>query len=263
MIRLLFRVQNYLIKEWSSIQDWSFNNYHWYLKQEWRCMGKNKLKFISDPERPMQFIYWTSYGSVHHLHLCWNSVVYDDSTAVVIDGMNFLVTLLSSFVVPPSMSLFQLKFQSVVQSVTFTSRGSEAHLVVGLSNGNLSIVKFPEMSIWHELEDVVYNTAIIDKNSLQIEFGNLRHMTWIDSNVLLGVLHSNRSQVEDAGFKYISSNGWVVKSYVHTVMQSPIVAIVADHWRNHAQGARIKREFSIQKNGDTACCHETKLVAHN
>ncbi|GLJ06834.1 hypothetical protein SUGI_0049640 [Cryptomeria japonica] len=253
-------------EEWSSIQVWSFSNYHWYLKQEWRYMGKNKLKFIWDPERPMQFIYWTSCGSVHHLHLCWDSAVCDDSTALVIDGMNLLVTPLSLSVVPPPMSLFKLKFQSAVQSVTFTSRGSKSHLAVGLSDGNLSVVKFPEMSIWHELEDVVYNSPIVDKNSLQIEFGNLRHMTWIDSNVLLGVLHSNRDQVclysnftsdnwrqspsmndinnevsilveielvcdkvEDAGFKYISSSGWVVKSYMHTVMQSPIVAIAANH----------------------------------
>ncbi|KAH9326013.1 hypothetical protein KI387_006191, partial [Taxus chinensis] len=252
-------------EEWSSIQIWNFSNYHWYLKQEWRYMGKKKLKFVWDPEKPMQFIYWTACGSVHLLNLFWDSAVSDESTALVIDGMHVLVTPLSLSLVPPPMSVFTLKFLSAVQSVAFTSRGAEALLVAGLSNGNLSVVKFPEMSIWHELEDGIFNAAIVDNNGLQIEFGNLRNITWIDSYVFLGVLHCNYDQAclysnftsdkwkespimseinnemsilveielvcdkaEDVESTNLSSNGWVVKSYVHTVMESPVVAIAAN-----------------------------------
>lgn len=252
--------------EWSSIQIWSFSNYHWYLKQEWRYLGKNKLMFAWDPERPMHAICWTAYGLVHSLNLCWSSAVSDESTAFVVDSVNVLVTPLSLSLVPPPMSLFNLKFQSAVQSVAFTSRGVESHLAVGLSDGNLSIVKFPNMDMWDQLEGSVYETANVDTDNLiKIEFGDLRHLTWLDPYVLLGVMHCDGDQaclysdlvsnnwrkcplmgeknkevsilvemelvcnnVEEVEPGCLSSRGWVVKSSMHTIIESSVVAITAN-----------------------------------
>eukprot|EP01018_Ginkgo_biloba_P020220 Gb_20472 [translate_table: standard] len=252
-------------EDWSSIQIWSFSNYHWYLKQEWRYMGKSKLKFIWDSERPLRFIFWTAYGSVHCLNLCWSSAVSDESTALVIDNANILITPLSLSLVPPPMSLFKLEFQSAVQSVAFTSRGPENHLAAGLSDGNLSIVKFPEVGMWDQLEGMDYNISNVDTNNLKINFGNLRHLTWLDSYVLLGVMHCDADQahlssdlssdirrqpslmgernnvvnilvevelvcrnVEDVESGYLSSRGWVVKSYMQTLIENSVIAVAAN-----------------------------------
>jgi len=122
------------------------------------------------------------------------------------------------------------------------------------------------MDIWDQLEGTVYETANVDKGSLiKIEFSDLRHLTWLDPYVLLGVMHCDSDQaclysdfiscnwrkcplmgernnevsilvemelvcnnVEEVEPSCLSSSGWVVKSSMYTIIESSVVAIAAN-----------------------------------
>ena len=74
-------------------------------------------------------IFWTAYGLLLSLILCWSSVVCDGFAAFPIQFQ---------FLRLPPMFLFNLKFQSAVQS-GFTSRGPNNDLAIGWQFKNCEI----------------------------------------------------------------------------------------------------------------------------
>lgn len=100
-----------------------------YVKQEWRYLGNNKLMFDRNIERHacylMECIWIISLSKyllelckcAHHTTLCFSN----------------------------------LELQFSIQSVAFTTIGSII-VWMQLSEGNLSIIKFPNMNIWDQME---------------------------------------------------------------------------------------------------------------
>ena len=114
-------------KELSSIRNWGFGNYHWYLKRKWSYVGQEQVNVFLNSEIPMHGIFWTAYGLVSSLNLCWSNAVCDGFAAFPFQFLR----LLPSF-------LFNFKFQSAVQS-GFTSRGPDNDLAIGWKFKNCEI----------------------------------------------------------------------------------------------------------------------------
>ena len=101
-----------LDEELSSIQNWGLGNYHWYLKWKWSYFGQEQVNVCLNSERPMHGIFWTAYGLVCSLNLCWGSAVCDGFATL----QPFQFQFQYQFLRLPFMFLFNLKFQSALQS---------------------------------------------------------------------------------------------------------------------------------------------------
>lgn len=180
---------------YDAIKLWSFSNNHWYLKQEMRYVKEDIVKFTWDPTKPLQLICWTLGGKINTYIFTWNTAIMDNSTAFVIDNANILVSPLTLSLMPPPMSLFNLKFPCAVQEVAFFSKSSKNHLAVCLSDGSLCVVELPMMDTWEQLEG---NEFIIEASHSDKKFGTLRHLIWLDLHILLGVSHCEFSENESS-----------------------------------------------------------------
>ncbi|MCO5551427.1 hypothetical protein L7F22_004930 [Adiantum nelumboides] len=178
-----------------AIQIWSFSNYHWYLKLEWQYSKESRISFTWDPERPMGFFTWTTLGLVQPVTLCWDSAVTGNSVALVVDGPRLLVTPLSLGIVPPPMSLFQLKFSRPVHTVALHQPAEGGCLVASsLSSGAIGLLALPNIEKWDALEGI--ESTIPDASLEQAQkFPCLRLLKWLDSGTLLGVASTASSEV--------------------------------------------------------------------
>ncbi|GFS32050.1 IKI3 family protein [Actinidia rufa] len=164
------------------------SNNHWYLKHEVRYSRHDGIRFMWDPTKPLQLICWTLGGQITIFSLVWVTAVMENSTALLIDGSEILVTPLSlSLVVPPPMFLFNLRFPSAVRDVAFCSKSSKNHLAASLSNGCLCVVELPQLDTWEELEGKEFSAEASYSESA---IGSFVHLVWLDSHVLVGVSHS-------------------------------------------------------------------------
>lgn len=167
-----------------SIKIWFFSNNHWYLKQEIRYPKEDRVKFIWDSTKPLQLLCWTVDGKISTYSYVWVTAVTENSTALVIDGSNILVTPLSLHLMPPPMCLFNIKFPSAVCEIAFCYENSKSRLAAFLSNGCLSIVELPLHESLDELDGKVLSVEVCYS---ELGLGSLAHLTWLDPYVLLGV----------------------------------------------------------------------------
>lgn len=177
-------------KEWIGVQIWSCSNFHWYLKQELRFPSTDELNVLWDPEDAMKLICWTASGTIRTLRLGWKSAVLDSSVALVIDGHSLLVSPLSLALVPPPMSLFSISFQAPVQVVALLQENDCGCLIAArLADSTLSVVTLPKLSDWLDFEGENHAARSISVLSdLKQSISELRHLTWLSSGTLLGVL---------------------------------------------------------------------------
>ncbi|XP_074316642.1 elongator complex protein 1 isoform X1 [Silene latifolia] len=173
-------------EKYYSVKIWSFSNNHWYLKQEIRYPKQDRLQLMWDPTKPFQLICWTSSGNISVYNFIWITAVMENSVALVIDDSDILVTPLSLSIIPPPMFSFKLKFTSAVREMAFYSNSSKNLLAAYLSDGSFSIVEFPELSFWEDLDGKVF---VIEASNSDTSFPSLLHLQWLDSNVLLGASH--------------------------------------------------------------------------
>lgn len=182
--------------EWDAVQIWSFSNYHWYLKQEWRYAKNHHVDFLWDSEKPMCLVTWTVLGLVQVMSMCWDSAATKESVGLVIDGSYLLVTPLTLALIPPPMSLFKLKFQAPVQAVGLHYPQEEhCFIAASLSNGAISLLSLPNIANWDTLEGtdiVVQDAAVSEQNNFR---PCLRLLSWLDSGHLLGVMNSEPFEV--------------------------------------------------------------------
>ncbi|RZF38626.1 hypothetical protein LSTR_LSTR015983, partial [Laodelphax striatellus] len=138
-----------------SLQLWTMNNYHWYLKQE-----------INFPVNIVS-VRWNSESSYKLMVLLSNGLFYsycfmmavdrsvgsqNKACVAVIDGGKILLTTFKQAIIPPPMSTYTLKFNSSVNAVAFLqstvsntekfSEFSTNDFIVLLSDNSLNIVTF-------------------------------------------------------------------------------------------------------------------------
>ena len=106
-------------ERFDSLKIWFFSNNHWYLKHEVRYSRQDGIRFMWDPTKPLQLICWTLGGQITIFSFVWVTAVMENSTALLIDGSEILVTPLSLSLVPPPMFLFNLRFPSAVRDIAF------------------------------------------------------------------------------------------------------------------------------------------------
>lgn len=176
-----------------SLKIWWFNNNHWYLKQEIRYLRQDGLKFSWDPTNPLQLICWTLRGLVTTYNFVWVTAVMENSTALVIDGSKILATPLSMSLIPPPMFLFELRFPCAIREMAFWSKSSKTLLAVSLSDSALCVVELPVVDSWEELDGKEFKVEPASGDAL----GSSVHLLWLDSHVLLSVLHSGFNRSSD------------------------------------------------------------------
>ncbi|KAL3695969.1 hypothetical protein R1sor_010045 [Riccia sorocarpa] len=186
-------------EEWDAVQVWNCNNYHWYLKQEWRIPPEEKVNFFWDPEKPLSIMLWTAVGSLRKIDLCWKSSVIEGETSFVIDGDSLLVTPLFLSVIPPPMYSFKIGFAAPVQTVTaFLDNTGRCLVAAALADGSLGIITLPEVSAWSDLEGEELLASPV-KSDPAVDFGKVRHISLLSTEVLIGSLFRSDLKPEVEG----------------------------------------------------------------
>lgn len=245
------------------VKVWSCSNNHWYLKHEIRYPREDGLRFMWNPTKPLQLIFWTLRGNITTYNFIWTTAISDNSTAFVIDGTKVLVTPLSMSLMPPPMYLFSLQFSSAVRDVASYLNKSKNTLAAYLSDGSLCIVELPEMDMWGDLEG---NDYIVEACLSKKGFGSFVHLTWLDSRTLVGVSSYSSNQMkchnqilsgkdrlsgyflqemelfcaEDHDPSLITGSGWHVTVTNQISLETPVVGLAA----NPAKGAAAYIQFS-------------------
>ncbi|XP_057979456.1 elongator complex protein 1 isoform X2 [Malania oleifera] len=169
--------------KYDSVMIWLFSNNHWYLKQEIRYSKDDGVRFMWDPTKPLQLICWTVGGHITIYNFVWVSAVMENSTALVIDSSQILVTPLSLSLMPPPMYIFSLKFSSAIRCIAFCTENSKNRLAAYLSNGCLSVVELPPHDTWEELEGKEFS---VETCYSEVAFRSFTHISWLDPHILLG-----------------------------------------------------------------------------
>lgn len=178
-------------EKYDAVKIWFFSNNHWYLKNEIRYTKQDGVRFMWDPTKPLQLICWTLGGHIMIYNFIWNTAVMENSTALVIDGSNILITPLSLYLMPPPMYLFNLKFPSAVRGMSLYSKNSKNCLAAFLSDGCLCVAELPSLDNWEELEGRQF---IVEASVSKSVFGSCMDLLWLDSHILVAVLHYGSSQ---------------------------------------------------------------------
>ncbi|XP_010260096.1 PREDICTED: elongator complex protein 1 [Nelumbo nucifera] len=207
-----------------AIKIWSFSNNHWYLKHEIRYSKKDGVKFMWDPTKALRLICWTLGGKITTYNFVWVTAVMENSTALVIDNSNILISPLALSLMPPPLYLFNLKFSAAVQDMAFFPQNSKSLLAVCLSSGSLCIVELPATETWEELEGKEFNIVHICS---EVEFGSLRHLAWLDSHILLGISYNGSANTDQclgtSSTEYKFSHHQGVDFYGYTLLEIELV----------------------------------------
>ncbi|KAK1321359.1 Elongator complex protein 1 [Acorus calamus] len=240
---------------YDAIKIWSFSNNHWYLKQEIRYTKEDCVKFLWDPTKPLHLVTWTVGGKVMSYSFVWMTAVTDTSTALVIDNSSILVTPLDLSLIPPPMSLFNLRFRCAVHDVAFFSKNSKNQLAACLCDGSLCVVELPASDSWEQLEGKEFSIESLD---FDVYLGTLSYLTWLDSHVLLGVSPHNlqvnglsRQDLMEQGHGYfmheieltcsenavpglVTSSGWHAKILRSLPLEAPVIGVVPNPAKKHS-----------------------------
>lgn len=176
---------------YDAIRIWWFSNNHWYMKQEIRFLKIERVKFLWDPTKPMHLICWTVKGKITSYNFVWITAVTEASSAFVIDGSRILISPLDMSLIPPPLFLFSLKYPSSVQETAYYCNNSKSYLAACLSDGSLCITEFPPTDTWEQLEGSEFT---VETSHSDFPKATLRHLTWLDSHILIGVFCSDFSQ---------------------------------------------------------------------
>ncbi|KAF6163588.1 hypothetical protein GIB67_022153 [Kingdonia uniflora] len=226
LLAAVVRFQGY-----DAVKIWSFSNNHWYLKQEMRYSRKDGVKFMWDPIKPLHLICWNFGGKITTYSFVWMTAVTENSTVLVIDNSNILISLLSLSLMPPPMCLFSLKFPYAVREIAFSSKNSMNQLVAWLSDGSLCVAELPDCDTWVELEGKYIS---IETSSSEMRFGTLSHLVWLNSNFLLGVGCTEQGYClleievvcsEDRVTGLVTSSGWSVIVSNQLVLEGSVIGI--------------------------------------
>ncbi|KAF9599086.1 hypothetical protein IFM89_033693 [Coptis chinensis] len=232
-------------KEYDAVKIWTFSNNHWYLKQEMRYLRKDGVKVMWDPTKSLHLICWTTGGKITTYNFVWITAVMENSTAFVIDNNNILISPLALFLMPPPMCLFSLKFPSAVLDMAFLSKNSTNLLAACLADGGLCVAELPSIDTWEELEG---KEITIEAACSEMNFLSFRHLSWLDSHILLGVsyhelgndLSPERGMNMFQGFYLqefeivcsegrvaglVTSSGWSARITNHLHLESPVIAM--------------------------------------
>lgn len=213
-------------KRRKSIQLWTSNNYHWYLKQT-IFLGKTKHSFgmMWDTISPNQLHVVDQTGSYHLLQWSFTtdrstSQLDDDLAQVaVIDGNTIKVTPFRVMCVPPPMSAYELKTPCFINQLAFStpndhqSINSLSALGRPLNSENPKIFIFEPPPIdstnvplkeggfqrratplnLKATLDIIPNRCLPGSNEWNSTIFNfVSHLTWISKNVFLFVTHGIR-----------------------------------------------------------------------
>jgi len=217
-------------KPLSTIQLWSRNNYHWYLKQEYQfsSMDAHVSEMLWDTEHPLKLHIICRDGVLYQLNLKWEVVQSKESCVAVIDGYSLLLTPFRVAVVPPPMSLFQCKFESAINHVCFTN--DPCTIVVGLSDGSLCSlnVNMDRTDAKLDFESLQISRNDNLKDELHYSCLGFTHFTsWIDNSYLAVC----KSKTNEDVICYLrrgdtETHDLIVKSFV--CMEKRVIAIEAD-----------------------------------
>ncbi|KAG6554048.1 hypothetical protein Mapa_003963 [Marchantia paleacea] len=265
-------------EQWDAIQVWNCNNFHWYLKQEWRFQPEEEVNLFWDPEKPLCIMFWTVFGYLRRITLCWKSSVIEGNTSFVIDGNSVLVTPLCLSIIPPPMFSFKVNFSAPVHTLaTLFENTSRCLIAAGLSDGSLSVIILPEVSTWADLEGAELS-ALSAKSDPVVDFRKIRHISWLGSKTLVGSLFHKDLKIEKghkAGksvspteaeltrmddsvveFKLYLNEGiselarsknaafseqWVLKLVSQTTVDQPIVAVFANPLNSSLEESEIRK----------------------
>ncbi|KAG0165594.1 hypothetical protein DFQ28_008559 [Apophysomyces sp. BC1034] len=133
-----------------SVQLWTSNNYHWYMKQHLVLAEDDDIVgFAWDVERPLWAHLVSGSGQYHQYIFSWETIT-STSTAeenagfvAVIDGASVLLTPFSYQNVPPPMCALTLKAENNVQHVSF-GPGNAANRIAVLTNNKIQLFEIPE-----------------------------------------------------------------------------------------------------------------------
>ncbi|KAJ6690311.1 hypothetical protein OIU85_006567 [Salix viminalis] len=164
-------------EKYDAVKVWFFSNNHWYLKHEVRYSRQDRVRFMWDPVKPLQFICWTLVGQITSYNFAWNSAVVENSTALAIDDSKILIT--------PTFIITDATSPSFIQP-------------------QISKCKLPDPDTWEELEEKEFS---VEASISETGFGSFVHLTWLDSHILLAVSHYGFTQSNCASHSSMGEDG--------------------------------------------------------
>ncbi|XP_019056092.1 PREDICTED: elongator complex protein 1-like [Nelumbo nucifera] len=164
-----------------SVKIWSFSNNHWYLKHEIRYLKKDGVKFMWDPTKALRLICLTLGGKITAYNFVWVTAVMENSTDLVIENFNILISPLALSFNATSLVFIQ---PEILCCCSRYGLFPPKHLAMCLSSGSLCIVEIPATETWEELEGKEFN---IVHSCSEVEFGSLIQR----SGCIIGCCHKS------------------------------------------------------------------------
>ncbi|KAI7853743.1 IKI3 family-domain-containing protein [Circinella umbellata] len=184
-----------------TVQLWTSNNYHWYMKQHIVCMdGSDITGFHWDVETPLRAHIMTSSGHYHRYGFAWDvltstSIAEDNAGYVaVIDGASVLLTPFSYQNVPPPMSALSLTANNNVQQVAFGPESSGTQMAV-VTNESIQLFQVP-VNARGETKQI--GTFALSKPSEEDSTTHsvLRHLCWINKDKVAYVQYDEHEEAD-------------------------------------------------------------------
>ncbi|ELR18862.1 elongator complex protein 1, putative [Acanthamoeba castellanii str. Neff] len=180
------------------VQLYSFSNYHWYMKQEFKYHDWELADLLWDPENPMNLTVICRSGHLMRYHLCWDPTISDgnaltnESVAAVVDGASVLLTPFKRVVLPPPMYSTKLDCPANVSSVSFAPRSYDIGVLLADNTVALwapfdTTSQRPPFKTAPGLRAVLALTHENEEKTGISALSGLRQLHWIDANTLLVV----------------------------------------------------------------------------
>ncbi|OQS04776.1 RNA polymerase II elongator complex subunit [Thraustotheca clavata] len=160
-----------------TIQLWTRNNYHWYLKQE-RLLSAPIASMQWDPESPYKLHVFTCSGEYHNYTITTKVHTSANATVAVIDGCNLKLTHFSQAMIPPPMCAATHTLSSPINVITFVNEA----IILVTANGSWYLLdtNSPKPILWKgvpmamKMQAVAYTGKVLrgipeGKNSTFIE----------------------------------------------------------------------------------------------
>ncbi|KAI8344065.1 IKI3 family-domain-containing protein [Chlamydoabsidia padenii] len=180
-----------------SVQLWTMNNYHWYMKQHIVLpQNQNIIGFSWDVELPLHAHIVGDDGRYHAYDFIWNvltstSTDHENSSYVaVIDGDTALMTPFNYQNVPPPMCSLQVKANKCIQQVAFHPDVSAPRMMVLTTEK----VEFFDLPLTGHGDAKLTGTLTLP---IATEIANPpRNITWLNENQLFYVTYDEMEQVD-------------------------------------------------------------------
>ncbi|RUS18247.1 IKI3 family-domain-containing protein [Endogone sp. FLAS-F59071] len=181
----------------NSVQLWTMNNYHWYIKQEIDTAAHEMgdvVGFQWDLEKPLRAHVATRSGWYQTYDYCWDTFISsfiseeNAAYAAVVDGASVLLTPFRFSNVPPPMSSTSVSVPSgCVVDVAFGPTHGGNDCVALASDGYVSFFESTKVKLPF--------SAPMCLGTIKLphwpNHGAPRHVAWIDASTLLYVCHQD------------------------------------------------------------------------